>query len=352
MAVVLGRDVELHAVAPVMFAEDRHDADIDSFEELTDVIALPIIFIEVHGQKLYGSIAGALTHAVQRPVDDYLPVRMDLDHLDGVRIGQLEVVVRMVADADVPLEVPVEKFEVMVHLLFVHQPVGVHDAHCERIDPVHALGELPDIVVAVGCDGNHVQAQEISFVHQFLTEFRGFAHVRPLEDDPYPVQERLVPGLDIVDRAGAVIDHGEDRRIARSGLRVGCLHGGSAGLYGTVHIGLPAVVQESYFYGIHSGAVESVEDIRQIAAAEVPIVDMSPVPESAVQEEDPVVHPFHLIGTLSVGRYNILITSAELFRTADTDEQDAGYIHPAMVWPGFCAGTSASQYFSSIHRKR
>ena len=65
VAVVGGGNIEEQVISPWALAEERHDADVDRLEHLTDIEIASEYGVHVHGNEFDRKISGAFSHAVQ-----------------------------------------------------------------------------------------------------------------------------------------------------------------------------------------------------------------------------------------------------------------------------------------------
>ena len=65
MAVVGGGNIEEQVVSPWALSEERHDADVDRLEHLTDIEIASEYGVHVHGNEFDRKISSAFSHAVQ-----------------------------------------------------------------------------------------------------------------------------------------------------------------------------------------------------------------------------------------------------------------------------------------------
>ena len=142
MALVRRRDIVEHLVSPGRLPVKGHDIHVDGLKQLGNVKALSVVAVEVHAHQLDGEISRALSHAVERTVDNNGSSRRHPQQLDAVGVSQLEIVVGVIPNLDTRLQVIIHQLKIVLHVVLMHESISIHDGQglgFEVIDQVHQV---------------------------------------------------------------------------------------------------------------------------------------------------------------------------------------------------------------------
>ena len=126
---------------------------IDCFQDLADLVMFSHRIIHVHGNQLYGGISCTFPHAVYAAVYYHGAFDMSGEHGDAVCVAHLEVVVRMVSEADAGIQIGIQQFKIMQQVVLVHQPVSINHGDSIRLYFICQPDQIKHFIIAVACDG-------------------------------------------------------------------------------------------------------------------------------------------------------------------------------------------------------
>ena len=184
MAGVAGRQVVGHGVAPLVLPAQGGDILVVNVHHHAHVVPGLDVLVDIPGDKLRGKVPRAPAHAVDRGVQNQLPLGLDAQQHLGVGKGQLQVIVAVKAQADGGVHVLVNQVELPGDLAGVHAAQGVHHVKGEGPQAVDPLHQAQQLHVRIEGGAHRLEKHLVALVQNGGGPAEGPLRVLPAEGQP------------------------------------------------------------------------------------------------------------------------------------------------------------------------
>ena len=149
---------------------------------------------------------------------------------------------------------------------------------------IHCFDQFLKIIITVCCYRNQLRKYLVPLCLNLSAKFQRLSGNRLLEDHPDPIQPGITALLKMVDAARAIINHAYNHRIAAIQPSKYLLCICSTRHYRPINIKWTAIIKKTDFNGINAGAHQSFKNISDVVPPKFPVVDISSVTQSTVQQ--------------------------------------------------------------------
>ena len=244
------------------------------------VLELVVVVVE---NQLRAEIACPTAHAAGRAIDNHAPVGFEFQELLRIGKGHLQIVVGVVADADARGQVVVRQNHLTEQQLTVHGAQGVHQIEGVGVQLVHPLNQADELFIGIARCAHRLHKEPVALALNHLAIAEGLIDFVGMEGQADAPQARFgsvgqQSGIDLLLPNG---DHGHKQRLAvfrQQGVNL--LHRMEQGLVRVAG----QIRQKAALDNVHPGTGKPADHIPDGLPTELPVVDVSPVPEGAVQK--------------------------------------------------------------------
>ncbi len=172
----------------------------------------------------------------------------------------------------------------MEKFFFVHQAICINDGDSVWIDAIDLGDEIYHILVGIRSYRYHLKKNQISFRLQKRGIFQGGIGFFLFENKADAVDERFLTWLDVIYVASSVVYHCNNHRITFVNVSENLHHRFCVRLDGPVFIKWATIIKETEFDNVYVCFTQTIKCCGNCVTAELPIVDVASVTESAIEQ--------------------------------------------------------------------